>query len=500
MAIIEAVPGEKLTVQHGDIIKVKTDLDFRGPGAQYSFWGSIMSGNTVKCSGWEVIGFTTSTDWVTYHPAVDIPIIDTLEPGTYDIRCYIGEYPDVMAVAYNAVEVLPDSVFDSFAITQYKIQGGSYVNAGTAITIQQGETLTVKCSLRYKGVGISFLFWGNVGAGSTAEISSYAQLAFSASNDWVTYQPAVDIPIPTDLAPGTYDIWCFLQNYPEAGTARVNGVINIEAAPSEFELIQDTVYPFAYIYDGPAEVVTVEYLTEPFTPASWAAQQFADKLEEEIRANGGRPIEVKVWVDVSPLLWRTFKVEVISTPLSGTISAQISNPAGVPKTDVERLMAHYNISEKEARALLARYPIDVLLPPRGTRGLRTNIQAIGAIPLFVQIVIVALAFIGVIVAITVAFKEISETIQHRTGLHEAKQSWSKETMIQCIHDAEEHYNLTPTPDATLQSMSEYDVREYLDDLFDTETAGSGTAVLLLGVGAAVLAAIVAGKALSGKQK
>ncbi len=499
MAKIRATPGQKLTVTHGDIINVKTDLDFRGPGGQFSFWGSIVSGNNILCSGWEVVGFTTTSDWVTYHPAVDVPVIDSLLPGLYDLWCYIGEYPNVKAVAYNAIEIVPDHNFSEFAIIQYKKQGGSYVNAGTTLKVQQGDTLTVKSRVNYQGMGIpSTIYWGNLGTGNTAGISSYTPLGFSASNEPVTYYPAIDIPIPTDIAPGTYDIWCFFEDYPEAGTPRVTGVISVEAAPSQFELIQDTVYPFAYIYDGPAQVVTTEYLTEPFTPAAWSAQNFADKLEEEIRANGARIIQVKVWVDVSPLLWRTFKVEVTATPLSEGISIQ-SHATGTPKTDVERLMEHYHISEKQARALLDRYPVDVLLPERGTGLVKNNIQAIGAIPIFVQIVIVALAFIGVVVAITLAVKEISSVIQHRTGLHEAKQSWSKETMIQCIHDTEEHYNLTPTPDSTLQAMSEYDVREYLDALFDAENAGSSMTVFLLGAGAALLAAIIAGRAIKSQK-
>jgi len=39
---------------------------------------------------------------------------------------------------------------------------------------------------------------------------------------------------------------------------------------------------------------------------------------------------------------------------------------GIPKTDVERLMSHYGISEDEASELLATYPIDLLLPERGS--------------------------------------------------------------------------------------------------------------------------------------
>ncbi len=39
---------------------------------------------------------------------------------------------------------------------------------------------------------------------------------------------------------------------------------------------------------------------------------------------------------------------------------------GVPRTDIERLMNHYNISEEDAVQLLSTYSIDELLPGRGT--------------------------------------------------------------------------------------------------------------------------------------
>ena len=39
---------------------------------------------------------------------------------------------------------------------------------------------------------------------------------------------------------------------------------------------------------------------------------------------------------------------------------------GIPKTDVERLMSHYGISEEEAVGLLTTYPAELLLPERGS--------------------------------------------------------------------------------------------------------------------------------------
>ena len=47
---------------------------------------------------------------------------------------------------------------------------------------------------------------------------------------------------------------------------------------------------------------------------------------------------------------------------------------GTPRTDVERVMAHYNISREEAQEWLSVHPASELLPPRGT-GLKTGRDA-----------------------------------------------------------------------------------------------------------------------------
>jgi len=41
-------------------------------------------------------------------------------------------------------------------------------------------------------------------------------------------------------------------------------------------------------------------------------------------------------------------------------------PYGFARNDVERVMQHYNVSQEEAEEMLNTYPIEQLLPPRGT--------------------------------------------------------------------------------------------------------------------------------------
>ncbi|MDP2729709.1 MAG: hypothetical protein Q8O55_04435 [Dehalococcoidales bacterium] len=70
-----------------------------------------------------------------------------------------------------------------------------------------------------------------------------------------------------------------------------------------------------------------------------------------------------------------FLFSVVTSVLLGMIMNAATQPRqtegrqtmfGIPKTDVERLMSHYGITEEEACELLASYPIDQLLPERGS--------------------------------------------------------------------------------------------------------------------------------------
>jgi hypothetical protein len=70
-----------------------------------------------------------------------------------------------------------------------------------------------------------------------------------------------------------------------------------------------------------------------------------------------------------------FLFSVVTSVLLGILMNTATQPRitegrqtmdGMPKNDVERLMSHYGITEDEACELLASYPIDLLLPERGS--------------------------------------------------------------------------------------------------------------------------------------
>lgn len=212
--------------------------------------------------------------------------------------------------------------------------------------------------------------------------------------------------------------------------------------PPEYEIIQHKIYHFAYIYDGDKEATIATFRTDPFVPSAWLADKFANKLEEEVRARGGRPLEVKVYVDKTPLLWTDFRIEVSSTPIGGVAASGI---------------------------------------------------AVG-IPVWLAIILVCLAITAVIVVVTLAIKTIVAIFTHYPGLEDVKPAWGKEALILDIQDAEEYWERPLTPVETLEGMSEAELRDLLDQIAEEEVPAAispwGIAALVggiavLGVGAAI---------------
>lgn len=297
------------------------------------------------------------------------------------------------------------------------------VIVGEKVELTYGETLRIDVSFDYRGSAGSATLYGAIGVrgiGFDEKVKGEAAVDLPQSlTEFTPCQASVDIGITSAISPGTnYDLYCKLLEYPEAGMPEVDNVIDIVGLPPVYELIQHTIYHFAYIYDGDVEATIATFRTDPFTPSAWMADKFASKLEEEVRARGGRPLEVKVYVDTSPLLWTNFRIEVISTPIGGVTGA--------------------------------------------ARGVGVGI------PIWVAILIIALAIIAVIVVATLAFKTIMAEFKHKPGLEDVKPAWGKEALILDIQDAEEYWERPLTPVETLEGMSEAELRGHLDQIAEEE--------------------------------
>lgn len=83
----------------------------------------------------------------------------------------------------------------------------------------------------------------------------------------------------------------------------------------EWELIQHTIYPWAYVYEGDAERCTFEFkLTPEQIPGTeWISERIVNAFVGELEKEGSRLLELKVYEDITPTFWTNYRVEVTAT-------------------------------------------------------------------------------------------------------------------------------------------------------------------------------------------
>jgi len=316
------------------------------------------------------------------------------------------------------------------------------VPAGEGLELTYGQTLRVGVALEYRGSRQRVTLYGAIGNrglfGFDEVIHGEADLDLPESlTEFTPVMGSVNIPITADIDPGTdYDLYCKIKEYPAAGMPEVDNVIDIVGMPPTYELIQETIYPYAYVYDGDVEQVTFTFTSDPFTPADWNAERFAQAAAEEVEKQGGRLLELRVYVDKTPLLWTDWRIEIMAVP-----------------------------------------------PPEEGVGFAWSA------------VILAILAIVAIVVLTWAITTIAATFQHRALSEEIKLTWSRETLIGVIGDFEEKLERTPTPAEELEQMSDQDLRDYANQLAQAVAPPGapwwplaiGAGVVVLGIGAATAA-------------
>jgi len=347
----------------------------------------------------------------------------------------------------TGIEVIRDNP-ESVAITN---NPGSLVEAipGEKVELTYGDKLRITTGFDYRGPAHDVTLYGAIGqrgvlTGFDEIIATEAPLKLLDSPAaFVPLKASVDIPITADIDPKPdYDIYCKIKEYPEAGMPQVDGVITITGIPPTFELLEETIYPYAYVYDGPCEVSTFTFKTDPFTPANWIAGALASHVENEVEKAGGRVMEMRVYVDKSPLLWTDWRIEVVG--ISPTTTAGLAMSLGI-----------------------AWWAIAILA---------------------------ALAIILIIV-ITWAIKTIVSAFTHKPLSEEIKKAWSRETLIKVIGDFETKLERTPTPPEELEKKSDDELRTYCDELASAiapAAPGMGLAVAIAAAGVLGLGALALG--------
>lgn len=333
-------------------------------------------------------------------------------------------------------------------VLRHKAGASVEARPGQTLQVTYGDTVRITTSFEYRGRPQDITLYGSIGQrqpviGFVELLSNEAppRRTPDSPTNFIPVTASVDITITADINPGSdYDIQCKILEYAEAGLPEVDSAIYVTGIPPTYELLDETIYPYAYIYKGDCEISTFTFKTDPFTPANWAATMIASAVENEVRKAGGKVMEMRVFVDKAPLLWTDWRVEVVGIPPQTTASA----------------------------------------------GMATGIAWWGVA------IIAALVIIGIIAA-TLLVKTISEMFKTKPGLADVKVGWGKETLIMTIQDSEEFWKITPTPIETLQGMTEGDLRHYLNKIAE-ENVPTGVSwlpwaiiggVAVVGVSAAV---------------
>jgi len=318
------------------------------------------------------------------------------------------------------------------------------------LELTYGDKLRITTGFDYRGPAHDITLYGSIGnrkpwiEGGFDEIIS-AEAKYKTPNSPTAFAPvtaSVDVPITANIAPKPdYDIYCKIKEYPGAGLPQVDDVITITGIPPTFKLLEETIYPYAYIYEGKCEVTTFTFTTIPFTPANWISGKLAAAVESEVRKAGGKIMEMRVYVDENLLRpWTNWRIETVTRPQTTGVAMSL------------------------------------------------GVWWLG------PAILLALAIILTVIVATLVIKPILAAFKRNPALKDVKPGWKKETLILTIQDSEEYWKRTPTPVETLQGMSEEELREYLDKIAEEEVPpveGLGLAIAaagVLGLGALALGA------------
>ncbi|MBA7646787.1 hypothetical protein ES703_54553 [subsurface metagenome] len=192
------------------------------------------------------------------------------------------------------------------------------VVAGEKLPIEVGDTVRVHMTVDYRGLEIDGAIWTAIGWQVGVLIKEFIEVFnsrtpvhFDRSEDFVTYPIDCDVEI-TDISAKLMEV-----PGPDIFTDICMGAIEVVEVPPppEWELVQHTIYPWSYIYEGNAEICTLEFsLTPEQIPGTeWLGERIVDAFVSELEKEGGRLLELKVFRDTTPTWWTNYRVEVTAT-------------------------------------------------------------------------------------------------------------------------------------------------------------------------------------------
>ena len=191
------------------------------------------------------------------------------------------------------------------------------VGTGENIQLNVGDTLRVTVSLDYRGQAQIATLYGAIGSrlpviGFDEYLVGQSSLPLPDSpTDFTPVEGSVDIEINA-ISSGTYDLYCKIREYPEAGLPEVSDVIEITGI---YELVYTHDYPDTFV--GKAEVCPFTFISLPeqIPGHEWLAEQLATILGESMveHGEGSRMLRLQLWADTSQPLYTKYYGEATAT-------------------------------------------------------------------------------------------------------------------------------------------------------------------------------------------
>ena len=190
--------------------------------------------------------------------------------------------------------------------------------------------------------------------------------------------------------------------------------------PPEYELIQHTIYPHAYFYEGEAEVgvATFSLPVGPPPIVDWIGAKIANALADKVEEEGSRMLELKLYSRTT-VPWVNYRLEATAavTPQEG----------------------------------IAIWPV------------------LAALPWKAIITAAIFAAIAILVTNLVILPVLRLFFGRQPGLsEEVKKQWMKETLIGCIIDLRPAYSREE-----LEAMTDQELRDVLNEVYKEEVPPGG---------------------------
>lgn len=217
--------------------------------------------------------------------------------------------------------------------------------------------------------------------------------------------------------------------------------------PPEFELIQTSISHWAFMYEGKAEtaIITLRRPPDQITPPEWLGDQLVKAFADELKKEGRKVIEIKVYADTTPIFWTDFRIEVTAS-VPNSVSGETASPGW------------------------------------------------GAV------VVAVLLIIGLIVLFWVIKQIIELIVTPRPGFEAYKKALDQETLVSVTNDFEEYLELPITPPETLAAMALNELQDYCDLLGEEIAPKEISLWTWLAIGGAVAVGIGGAVAIAKKKR